>query len=83
MLDQHHRRFLRRRKDAGAVVSSVEERGPAAQAGIRPGDVILELDSRRFASLEQLHRLLAESDDDVVLLVQRDEAKLSVPVRLA
>ncbi len=82
LLDQHHRRFLRRRKETGALVSSVDDRGPAAQAGIRPGDVILELDNRRFASLEQLHRLLDASDESVVLLVQREDAKLSVPVKL-
>ncbi len=81
--DHHHRRFLRRRKEIGALVSSVEDRGPAAQAGIRPGDIILELDSKRFASLDQLNRLLAESDDNIVLLVQRDDEKLSISIKLA
>ena len=46
--------------DHGAIVSRVEE-GLARDAGLRPGDVILEVDGKRVTDAAGFHRLLAHA----------------------
>ncbi len=56
--------------------------GPAARAGIQPGDVVLALNGSQVSSVEQLRGLAAKSGKHAALLVQRGEARLFVPVDL-
>ncbi len=56
--------------------------GAAAKAGIQPGDVILALNGTPVRSVEELRALAAKADHHVALLIQRDEAKIFVPVNL-
>ncbi|MFN4089912.1 MAG: DegQ family serine endoprotease [Alphaproteobacteria bacterium] len=45
----------------GALVASVTPGGPAEQAGIQPGDVILTFDGKRVDRMRRLPRIVAES----------------------
>jgi serine protease Do len=65
---------------SGLLVEEVE--GPAANAGIQPGDVILAVDGQQVASLDQLRRMIAHANENVSLLIQRDGEQESVPVEL-
>jgi serine protease Do len=58
----------------GIVVAGVEEGGPAAQAGIRAGDVIAEVNRERVRSAADLTRLLGQMrrGSNLLLLVQRE-----------
>ncbi|MGH8550519.1 MAG: PDZ domain-containing protein, partial [Methylococcales bacterium] len=56
--------------------------GPAADAGIQPGDMILSFNGTPVKSPEQLKQLLANAGKHIALLVQRDEVKIFVPVEL-
>jgi serine protease Do len=64
--------------DGGLLVEGVE--GPAARAGIQPGDVILALDGSKVASVAQLRSLATKSGKHVALLVERGEARIFVPI---
>ena len=64
----------------GLVVE--QSSGAAARAGIRPGDVILALDNEPVTSAEQLRHLLDHAGKHVALLVQRQDAKMYVPIDL-
>jgi len=59
--------------DHGLLVE--EAQGPAATAGIQPGDVILQWNNTPITSVEQFKALLAKHDKSkaVALLVQREE----------
>lgn len=46
-------------KPTGALVSSVEEAGPAAKAGLKPGDVVLSLNGKPIESIEALDYRMA------------------------
>ncbi|MDR2364490.1 MAG: DegQ family serine endoprotease [Zoogloeaceae bacterium] len=48
-------------KTVGAIVNSVEKGGPADQAGIEAGDVILRFDGKEIVSSSDLPRIVAAS----------------------
>lgn len=62
----------------------VDSQSPAAQAGIRRGDVILALNNTEIQSLDQFDKQLATiaAGRTVALLVLRDENTLYVPVKI-
>jgi S1-C subfamily serine protease len=58
-----HRRIVRfydLPKEMGVVVLSVEEKSPAARAGVREGDVIVALEGHPVAGVDDLHRVLTD-----------------------
>ena len=66
--------------DGGLVVQNTS--GAAARAGIQVGDVILALNDTPVKSVEQLKQLVKKSSKTVALLVQRDQARIYVPVQI-
>ena len=64
----------------GLLVENVS--GAAARAGIRPGDVVLSVNGEPVSSVEQLRGLVAKASKRVALLIQREDAKLFVPIDL-
>lgn len=58
----------------GIIVSSVDEAGAAARAGIRPGDVITEANREPVKSTRDFSRILGQlgRGQSLLLLVQRD-----------
>jgi serine protease Do len=65
----------------GVLVQDVQ--GPAARAGIEPGDVILAVNGTRIDGVDQLRQAVSKSGKHVALLVERGDAQLFVPVDLA
>ena len=68
------------RLDTGLVVEDVS--GAAQRAGIEPGDVILSVNGKSVASVEQLRKLVDGDSRQLALLVQRGDLRIFVPVRL-
>lgn len=70
--------------DRGALVQDVAADTPAARAGLRPYDVIVEADGRKIASDEELIRYVASRAPGTVtnLVVARDDGKVRVGVKL-
>jgi serine protease Do len=66
----------------GVVVRSVGDASPAADAGIRPGDVLVEVDHQRVASVAEMKRVLDRHPENtpVVVLLRRDDQNLYVAV---
>jgi serine protease Do len=52
----------------------VEEEGPAARAGMRPGEIVAEANRERVRSVEDFTRLLGQMrrGSNLLLLVQRE-----------
>jgi Do/DeqQ family serine protease len=61
---------------SGLLVTRVDPNGPAADAGIRSGDVIQEVDGRAIASSGELRSALSTGGRPALVLVRRGEANL-------
>ncbi len=72
------------RKQIGVAGGVVVENatGAALTAGIQAGDVILSVNNTPVKSVAQLRQLVSSAGKRVALLVQREDAKLYVPVDL-
>ena len=64
----------------GLLVEDVT--GAAARAGIQPGDVIIAVNGRSVASINELREASAKAGSKVALLVQRQNARIFVPLNL-
>ena len=65
---------------SGLVVEDVD--GAAAEAGVRPGDIVIAANGTPVKSVEQLRSVVSGSKNHVALLVQRGDARVFVPVEL-
>ena len=65
---------------AGLIVEDVA--GPAAAAGLAPGDLFLSINNQPVANAKDLQRLLPRSKGSVAILVQREKQRLFIPLRI-
>jgi Do/DeqQ family serine protease len=67
----------------GIAITSVDPNGPAAEAGINPGDVILEVNRETVESIDDMRSAIEKSGDGgaIVLLLSRGGQTLFVAVR--
>jgi serine protease Do len=64
----------------GLVVERVS--GPAADAGIQQGDVVLAANGAAVTSADDLKSAVEKSKGHIALLIQRGDARIFVPVRV-
>jgi len=82
-LTPEHRRTLGLGAEVqrGVVITDLEARSAAAKAGLRPGDVVLELNRAPVDSLAKFKELYGKASGDVLLLVHRRGASVFLVVR--
>jgi serine protease Do len=78
-------RSLRVTESKGLVVTNVDEGSPADEAGIRRGDVIVEVNQRKVENLRDYQAALGRvgSADSLLLLVRRGGNVLYVALKMA
>ncbi len=69
----------------GALVSDVAENSPAAQVGLRHGDVIVEYDGHKIGRTTDLSRMVAETPvgKKVAMKVMRDGKEMTLSATIA
>lgn len=80
-----HRRLVRfydLQQESGVIVLAVTENSPASRAGLREGDLIIRLDGRPVAGVDDLHRLLTDArvglSTSIEVLRHTDRTELSI-----
>ena len=64
----------------GLVVQQAS--GPAARAGIRPGDLITAVNGAPVKTVDDLRKLVSKAKGTVALLVRRGDASIFVPIEI-
>jgi len=80
-----HRRVVRfygLARETGVVVVGIEEKSPSRSAGLREGDVIVALDDKPIAGVDDLHRLLTDAQVGTrcALTIIRHTDRLILPI---
>jgi serine protease Do len=57
--------------------------GPAGEAGVQPGDIILGVNGARVKSLKELQEATKKSGKVVALLIERQNAQIFVPIKVS
>src|SRR5678816_293221 len=58
---------------SGVVVTEVQPDSPAAEAGIRPGDVVQEVNRQPVKSASDFRNAVTQSSKSVLMLIHRDD----------
>jgi serine protease Do len=70
-LDPYTARTLGYTGESGAIASSVDAGSVAEAAGLLQGDVIVEVDGEAVSSVDDMHRKIAASGSEALLLIWR------------
>jgi S1-C subfamily serine protease len=63
----------------GVGVAGVQPDSPAAEAGLRPGDILVQVNRRAVGSIDDVKAAMAANDSDqLLLLVKRQQGNLFV-----
>jgi serine protease Do len=57
--------------------------GPAGEAGVQPGDIILGVNGARVKSLKELQEATKKSGKVVALLIERQNAQIFLPIKVS
>lgn len=71
-------------KTYGAMVSNVDDNGPAAKAGVKQGDVIISFNNHEVSEMRRLPRMVAETamNSTVPVTVWRDGKEIQLSIKI-
>ncbi len=68
--------------EQGVAVVGVDPESAAGEAGIRQGDIIVEVDRKEVKSIDDVKKIISRAKDKerLLLLVQRQDGKFYIPL---
>ena len=85
ILNEDPRTTVSVRVDRGVIVLGVQGNSPAAQAGVRPGDVMLRLGDQAIPAVEAVQQIVQDSEigEPLTLEIDRSGERVTLTVRPA
>jgi serine protease Do len=83
-IDSDRAKEMKLREEAGVEITRVEEESPAAKAGLKVGDAILQFNGQRVEGFEQFSRFVRETPPgrEVKLTVSRDGTVQTIAAKI-
>ena len=83
-LSEDKREALDYKGEGGVLIEDIVEDGPAEEAGIKAGDIIVKLGDNKVTSTQELREVLGDlkPGDDLAIVVVREEKELDFKVIL-
>ena len=67
----------------GVIITQVQPGSPADEAGLKRGDIVIEVDRKEVQSLAELRSRLSDVDKSALMLIRRGESTIYVPLKKA
>lgn len=82
-INEERKTALKLKEERGAEITSVEDDSPAAKAGLKTGDVVIEYSGQRVDSMEQFIRMVRETPAgrEVKIVVVRNGSNTTIAAR--
>ena len=73
------------KEKSGVVILKIKDYSPAAEAGLRPGDVILEMDNMAVPNIEVFNKKIQEykKGTTILLLIKRQDSTLFLTLKVS
>ena len=83
-IDGERAKALKLKHEEGVEITWVEDESPAAKAGLKKGDVVLQFNGQHVEGIEQFSRMVRETPAgrDVKLLVSREGAQQTIAAKV-
>ncbi len=83
-INSERARVLKLKDEYGVEITHIEDDSPAAKAGLKVDDAVLEYNGQRVEGMEQFGRFVRETPAgrDVKLLISRGGAAMTLPVKI-
>lgn len=84
-LDPQAAEYMGLGENQGAVITNLDPKGPAARAGVKPYDIVTEIDGKKIRSSTDLIDTVSDSPvgKEATLKVLRSEKNISLKVKIA
>ncbi|MBR0044005.1 MAG: PDZ domain-containing protein, partial [Synergistaceae bacterium] len=66
---------------SGIIIANVTPNSPAAMAGVRAGDLLIEVNNHEIKNLSDLKSAVKSDDDVAILLIERDSSTFFVQIK--
>jgi len=83
-VDNRIARYFGMQRAEGVIVSEIEKKGPGEKAGLKVGDIILDVNGQKIGSEDDLYVLLSDArvGDTLRMKVYRDKNAITVALKL-
>ena len=75
------RQFKLKDNASGIIIADVTPNSPAALAGLRAGDLLIEVNNHEIKNLSDLKSAVKSDDDVAILLIERDGSTFFVQIK--